>query len=248
MQWNTRAGFSLVEALLGLVAGAIAMVLVAFSITLLPDDPRDAQQVWLYQGHSYPKAPDYGQLRAASDFFEAFNAYLHNCHAAFVHSGAVSVDWTPFPRTNLLSGLPDARYPLSSDAFFSQCGPPLSNFSVADLAPESFMMTIIPDEAAPPVIVHCHLRKAEDSVFYWVRMFDLATSRDAPVQEYSFYMPANEANWGKEPSVYPSLSIGTGDPFRRQDGPITVVFPDPFLLTGSSASASTVPYLSLIHI
>jgi hypothetical protein len=224
------------EALIALLGGALAMTIAVVAITMLPWGGVDDESILMKDGENYPIAPSFNQLRDAVALFSKLDELLKNYHAFYVHDGAVADSWRPASGVNWLTAIPQRDH-LSANAFFQYAGSPISESSTAGEA-GSFCAVILTDEQTVGGILH-HRNSITSGIHYYEVVL-LSGTGFSERFEYRFHLPQAEAVWGQSPGAYFPLKIDDG--FRRHDGPVTLVFPDPYLLTGATIDGTVVPY------
>lgn len=240
-RYHTRArsaGFTLIEGLIALLGGALAMSIAVTAMLMIPWGGVDDELVVTYGTSDYPLAPSFGEMREAVALFSRFEELLVNYHAVLVHDGAVDLAWRPASGVNWLTATEATKH-LKVSAILDYPGSPISDWSMG-AGEGSFCALVLANERTPGGIVH--YRNYVDGGNHYYEVILLAGDTFSERYEYRFYLPVEEAAWGKEPGTYPALRISGTDSLRLHDGPVSLVFPDPYLVAGDSIDGKVAPH------
>lgn len=216
--------------ILGIALCAVVMTIIAYGLTIMPKDSLSAARVVPHNGLDYRVAPAYREMQAAHQMMGTLNRALQNRSAAIVYRGAVRTDYeaatTPsvgWPPHTALSG---QDYLTGGNTTLNP-----SNFGVGDgsIVQQNSFFLVVDSLALGRLYVFYHHAESSSSGYEFHRVVMRVNGEE---QEYRFAFPLAERNWGQSPGAYPALTVNDG--IRRIDGPVTVIFPDPYLRTGET--------------
>lgn len=235
---RARAGFSVVEAITALVVASILATLMGTAFSLM--SAVDSSEAIESGGRVYQPAPSIAAMREAALLHQRLVDAITEAEGVFVFGGNLGTPlaWdygdltlAAFPSCGIENASNSAQFASVNSAQFAGnwedvSSGSLSGFTVLCVRTKAPSLLCIAQSRREVVV-----NAGRSMVLYRVRL----TDGDGTLA-YQFYVPLEGDTWVLNPGAYHAWFRQDAGWRRYEEGPCTVAFPDPYMLSGQTGS------------